>query len=164
MQNGVARLAGLENTLLGFTSRIHPVVWSRARIAPAAVDVICFGHVLFEMSAGYELTIPQPTPGHLQLDLERYPLVVEVLELIFQHPEGRYPTIQELLLCDLFRNIDLREMRGSTLPCVFHHRLASPTKELLAEIKRAQFGTRAPRRAQSASTSDCSTPPPRERR
>ncbi|XP_044737833.1 slowpoke-binding protein isoform X2 [Chrysoperla carnea] len=162
LQNGVARLAGLENTLLGFTSRIHPVVWTRARVVPAAVDTICFGHVLFEMTAGYELTIPQPTQGHLQLDLERYPQVVEVLELIFQHPDGRYPTIEELLLCDLFRNIDLREMRGSSVP-VFHHRLASPTKALLAEIKRAQFGTR-PRRTLSASTSDCSTPPPRERR
>lgn len=31
--------------------------------------------------------------------------------MIFESP-GRYPTIEELVLCDLFRNIDLREMRG----------------------------------------------------
>lgn len=34
-----------------------------------------------------------------------------MLQMIFESP-GRYPTIEELVLCDLFRNIDLREMRG----------------------------------------------------
>lgn len=38
--------------------------------------------------------------------------VIEVLQMIFESPDGRYPTIEELVLCDLFRNIDLREMRG----------------------------------------------------
>lgn len=37
---------------------------------------------------------------------------MEVLQIIFESPEGRYPTVEELVLCDLFRNIDLREMRG----------------------------------------------------
>lgn len=32
--------------------------------------------------------------------------------MIFESADGRYPTIEELVLCDLFRNIDLREMRG----------------------------------------------------
>jgi hypothetical protein len=32
------------------------------------------GHVLFEMSAGYELCTPQPSQGHL-LDLKNYPQV-----------------------------------------------------------------------------------------
>lgn len=71
----VCRLAGLENTLLGYTSRNHQVVWRRARTSPSQVDVICFGHVLFEMAAGYELNQPQPSPGHLQLDLDRCPQV-----------------------------------------------------------------------------------------
>lgn len=42
IQNGVARLAGLENTLLGFTSRIHPIVTSRLTHA-TSIDIICFG-------------------------------------------------------------------------------------------------------------------------
>lgn len=46
------------------------------------------------------------------LDLEHYPQVVEVLDFIFENPEMRLPTIEELLLCDLFRNIDLREIRN----------------------------------------------------
>lgn len=42
IQNGVARLAGLENTLLGFTSRIHPIVTSRLTQS-SSIDIICFG-------------------------------------------------------------------------------------------------------------------------
>lgn len=38
--------------------------------------------------------------------------VVEVLQMIFESADGRYPTVEELVVCDLFRNIDLREMRG----------------------------------------------------
>lgn len=42
--------------------------------------------------------------------------VAEVLSFIFDSPDGRYPSIEELVLCDLFRNIDLREMRGTCIP------------------------------------------------
>ena len=35
--------------------------------------------------------------------------------MIFDSP-SRYPTLEELVLCDLFRNIDLREMRGTRVP------------------------------------------------
>lgn len=41
--------------------------------------------------------------------------VVEVLQMIFESPDNRYPTVEELVLCDLFRNIDLREMRGPSI-------------------------------------------------
>lgn len=44
VQNGVARLAGLENTLLGFTSRIHPVIASRTS-QNTSVDMICLGKI-----------------------------------------------------------------------------------------------------------------------
>lgn len=42
IQNGVARLAGLENTLLGFTSRIYPVVTSKLT-KTTSIDIISFG-------------------------------------------------------------------------------------------------------------------------
>ncbi|XP_067003847.2 slowpoke-binding protein [Anabrus simplex] len=161
LQNGVARLTGLENTLLGHTSRIHPIIWSRARTDPQAVDTICFGHVLFEMCAGYELCAPQPSAGHL-MDIQDYPQVVEVLELIFHHPERRFPTVEELLLLDFFRNIDLREMRATPLPQVFRARMTSSTMSLLSDIRKHQNGRRT-RRSQSASTTEAPSPPPRER-
>lgn len=120
---------------------MNAVVWSRNVTSVEHMDIICFGHLLFEMCAGYELTSPHPSAGHLQLDLDRYPQVrrfyqflcplmqcihfvfidfiiqkvVEVLQLIFESPENRFPTIEELVLCDLFRNIDLREMRGPSV-------------------------------------------------
>ncbi|XP_031848400.2 slowpoke binding protein isoform X5 [Nomia melanderi] len=109
VQNGVARLAGLENTLLGFTSRIHPVIASRiSQTTP--IDIVSFGHMLFEMCAGYELRSFKPNSMHLS-DLEMYPQVIELLKYIFGEPTSRRRNIEELLVHDLFRNIDLREMR-----------------------------------------------------
>lgn len=89
-------------------------MWAKTGDELDNIDVICFGHLLFEMCAGYELTEMRPTPGHLQLDLERYPAVIEILNLIFDYPDGGggYPSIEELVLHEFFRNIDLREMRG----------------------------------------------------
>nr|CAD7429994.1 unnamed protein product [Timema monikensis] len=162
LQNGVARITGLENTLLGFTSRIHPVIWSRAREEPLSVDAICFGHVLFEMCAGYELCAPEPSPSHLQ-DLRAYPQVVEVLDYIFQNPNHRCPSIEELLVCDFFRNIDLREMRAAPLPLAFQARLTASTISLLNEIKKHQSGKR-PKRSQSSSTAETTSPSLRDRR
>lgn len=63
IQNGAARLAGLENTLLGLPPR-----------APVAPENLGFGYLLFEITAGYELPSP-PSPAHLQLELERTPKV-----------------------------------------------------------------------------------------
>ncbi|XP_054267498.1 slowpoke-binding protein isoform X2 [Macrosteles quadrilineatus] len=162
LQNGVARLSGLENTLFGYTSRIHPVIWSLARQEPSAVDVICFGHVLFEMCAGYELTTPKPSASNLA-DIDNYPQIIEVLDFIFQNPKCRYPSIEELLVCDFFRNIDLREMRSTSLPQVYHARLTASTLALLNDVKKQQKPKRG-RRSHSASVSDPPSPSPRRDR
>jgi PX domain-containing protein kinase-like protein len=50
-------------------------MWSRSSPEIENIDVICFGHLLFEMCAGYELSEPTPSRTHLHLDLERYPQV-----------------------------------------------------------------------------------------
>lgn len=42
IQNGVARLTGLENSLLGFTSRIYPIITSRLT-DNNSIESICFG-------------------------------------------------------------------------------------------------------------------------
>lgn len=72
IQNGVARLAGLENSLFSVLPK-----------SPAAPENLSFGYLLFEMTAGYELTGP-PSPAHLELELERAPKIAEALEFIFQ--------------------------------------------------------------------------------
>ncbi|XP_030763566.1 slowpoke-binding protein-like [Sitophilus oryzae] len=101
IQNGVARLAGLENSLLGLVPK-----------APYAPETLAFGYLLFEMSAGYELP-SLPSQAHLQLELERAPKVADALQFIFQSP--RIPTLEELVRCDLFRGVELRELRGATI-------------------------------------------------
>ncbi|XP_075210964.1 slowpoke binding protein isoform X2 [Lycorma delicatula] len=160
LQNGVARLSGLENTLFGFTSRIHPVIWSLARADPAAIDIICFGHILFEMCAGYELKTPQPNPANY-LDIDNYPQVVEVLEFIFQNPKRRFPSIEELLVHEFFRNIDLREMRASSLSQVYHAHLTAPAISLLNAVKQFQVRKRIRRDPSMAVANPPSPPPPR---
>jgi len=40
--------------------------------------------------------------------------ILEILGLIFEPPSGVCPSVEDLVLCDLFRSIDLRELRG---PC-----------------------------------------------
>ncbi|XP_071636983.1 slowpoke-binding protein isoform X3 [Temnothorax longispinosus] len=137
IQNGVARLAGLENTLLGFTSRIHPIVTSRLTHA-TSIDIICFGHMLFEMCAGYELCTFRPSAVQLS-EIEMYPQVVRFLELIFTESENHFTSIEELLIHDLFRNIDLREMR-CTAVTVFRPTLTPSIMSLLDGIKRQDAG------------------------
>ncbi|XP_015122495.1 slowpoke-binding protein isoform X2 [Diachasma alloeum] len=139
IQNGVARLAGLENSLLGFTSRIHPVVTSRPT-PRVAVDSICFGHMLFEMCTGYELCAFKPSSVHMA-DLEKYPKVGDLMDLIFNQPGGHYPSVEELLVHDLFRNIDLREMRNAPM---FRPILMPSIVALLETIKRHNNSRRIP--------------------
>ncbi|XP_015177663.1 PREDICTED: slowpoke-binding protein isoform X1 [Polistes dominula] len=141
VQNGVARLAGLENTLLGFKSRIHPIVTTRLT-KTSTVDVICFGHMLFEMCAGYELCSFKPTAAHLS-DIEIYPQVIELLEIIFDETRNRYPSIEELLIHDLFRNIDLREMRCAPVT-IFRPALTPSIINFLDGIKQQNLGKRFP--------------------
>lgn len=97
----MARLAGLENALLGLLPK-----------APSAPETLAFGYVLFEMTSGYELHTP-PSPAHLQLELERAPKVADALSLIFQ--SSRIPTLEEIVCCDLFRGVELRELRGASI-------------------------------------------------
>lgn len=109
--------------------------------------------------------------------------VAEVLSFIFDSPDGRYPSIEELVLCDLFRNIDLREMRGTCIPVSilfwflifpinskikisksFKHGLSKSTLSLLNLVRRRQVGALVDG-TQSEGSSPC-TPPstPRDRR
>lgn len=77
----IFRLTGLENGLLGLNSKVNAVVWAKSIADVENMDIICFGHLLFEMCTGYELPSPRPTAGHLQLDLERYPQVFEMMKM-----------------------------------------------------------------------------------
>lgn len=65
----------MENGLLGLDSKVNAVVSAKNIADVEHRDVICFGHLLFEMCAGFELQTSRPTADNLFLDLERYPKV-----------------------------------------------------------------------------------------
>ncbi|XP_071532252.1 uncharacterized protein Slob isoform X3 [Panulirus ornatus] len=150
LQNGVARLSGVENTLLGLTSRIYPIIKRRLRDNRDAIDSVCFGHVLFEMCAGYELSSAHPTAKHLE-DIATYPQVVQVLEYIFGNGD-QYPSVEEILCLDFFRNLDLREMRAAPLP--FQIRYSPMIRNILKEVRRFQKQRSLQRHTRSLSRGD----------
>lgn len=74
--NSIHRLSGVENQLLiGSNSHVNAITWSSSMTSIGNVDIICFGHLLFEMSTGYELLTHTPTKHDLQLELHRFPQV-----------------------------------------------------------------------------------------
>ncbi|XP_047992487.1 slowpoke-binding protein isoform X2 [Leguminivora glycinivorella] len=144
VQNGVARICALENTLIGASPRIPATA--------EHVEALSFGRVLYEMCAGADLDLsllPDLMPNYLH--------IVEMIEMIFG---PRTPTLHELLLCEVFRKIDLREMKGSCLPN-FNQRLSRSCLSLLSDVARRQPGCRTPP-ARSLRGSPC-TPPARRR-
>lgn len=42
--------------------------------------------------------------------------VVEIMDFVFKNSMGRIPTIEQLVMTEFFRNIDLREMRATSWP------------------------------------------------
>ncbi|XP_063700927.1 uncharacterized protein LOC134831194 isoform X2 [Culicoides brevitarsis] len=137
IQNGVARLTGIENNLLGLSSRVNAILWSANCAAELEnIDIICFGNLLYEMCTGAELK-GRPSEGHLHLDLERYPQVAEIMSMIFYNVDGRYPKPEDIVRCDIFRNIDLREMRGTCIPS-FKYGLSASTMSLLNAVRKRQ--------------------------
>uniref|UniRef100_A0A1I8PFR1 Protein kinase domain-containing protein n=2 Tax=Stomoxys calcitrans TaxID=35570 RepID=A0A1I8PFR1_STOCA len=162
LQNGAARLSGLENGLLGLSSRINAVMWSRSTTDIENVDIICFGHLLYEMCMGQEMTTPKPSMRVLEMEMEHLPQILDVLGLIFEPPNGVCPSVEDLVLCDLFRSIDLRELRG---PCfnTIKPSLSRSTLNLLAAVKKRQCASLG--NSFSEASSPC-TPPstPRDRR
>ncbi|KAH8271072.1 hypothetical protein KR018_006778, partial [Drosophila ironensis] len=165
LQNGAARLSGLENGLLGLSSRINAVMWSRSVTEIENVDIVCFGHLLYEMCTGQELTTPKPSMRVLEMELQHYPQIGQILEilgLIFEPPSGVCPSVEDLVLCDLFRSIDLRELRG---PCfsTIKPSLSRSTLNLLHAVKKRQCASLG--HSLSEANSPC-TPPstPHDRR
>ncbi|EEC16546.1 slowpoke binding protein, putative [Ixodes scapularis] len=76
LQNGVARLTGLENVLLGYVPRVSAFIRKRICDDREIVDAVCFGHALFEMAAGYEMSTTKPTDKNFA-DVEHCPEVYQ---------------------------------------------------------------------------------------
>ncbi len=88
----VCRLSGYENTLLGYRTRQYKLFAEHAD----SIDVLMFGHLLFEMGYGYELTSLLPQ----QPDYQAVPneALLQVLQFIFSSDGGDFPSISQVMI------------------------------------------------------------------
>eukprot|EP00041_Stephanoeca_diplocostata_P009744 m.152010 g.152010 ORF g.152010 m.152010 type:complete len:503 (-) comp17879_c0_seq3:351-1859(-) len=121
--NGMYRLCGLEGIYFG---HLHPqdklIHKALEKIGGDPLswdyDVICFGRLLFEMALGYTLKGSLPDVEQLVGKCEYQ--VIEVLVLIFFHPDGRVPSVQELAEQPLFQSIRCTELQRYLPPIMVH--------------------------------------------
>eukprot|EP00049_Salpingoeca_infusionum_P008229 m.133949 g.133949 ORF g.133949 m.133949 type:complete len:493 (-) comp13950_c0_seq5:586-2064(-) len=107
ISRGVARVSGYENTIFGVRSRLYtPVKTMVQDIAQdseaTAFDILCFGLVAYEMAVGEEI-LRRPNLGSLVLSTE----VEDCLKFVFEHPEGRIPTLTEVKSLPIFNRIQI---------------------------------------------------------
>ena len=59
------RLTGHDNVLLGYNFKLQPLLKKKLKDNFKAVDSLCFGHLLFEIAAGFELDSAHPGAKHM---------------------------------------------------------------------------------------------------
>jgi PX domain-containing protein kinase-like protein len=98
------RLSGCDNSLLGYKPRIFRTL----KHYKDSIDSAMFGHLLYELSSGRELT--SPAPNEEDYDNIRLPQVVQVIKFIFQNESGRIPSIADILELPFFKNVKTPEL------------------------------------------------------
>jgi len=131
------RITGFENPLLGYTPKL--IHRAGKALGPKdkdplgnSFDIVCFGHLLFEMALGYELTKTRPDVEQL-VGKCAYELV-ELFVFIFFHPDDRIPTLEEVMNNDhvAFKSIRVPELEGfKAAPSVY-------TKEIKQVLRAVQ--------------------------
>lgn len=129
--DGICRVAGYENKFLANTSRVYTLVKKKLKEDPGALDSLCFGHLLYEMAFGFELSTAHPEPQ--QLVGTQFPAVVEILNFIFE--SETYPTIEEIAAHTFFDKVQLPEMKKYN-PVKIH--LNDTMKTLLKAVKKGR--------------------------
>ncbi|XP_032237029.1 slowpoke-binding protein isoform X2 [Nematostella vectensis] len=112
--DGACRFSGYEYSLLGYKARLQPLFKKLVKKNKQAIDVLAFGHLLFEMAAGYELNTAEPSDE--QMESCYCPQVVEVLNSIFFNHSGAYPYLEEIASYAFFKDADinhLKKMQGA---------------------------------------------------
>jgi len=156
--NGNAKLSGFENSLFGWKSRLYPTIKRLLKDKQDDMEVIQFGHLLYEMLAGWELTTSEPKRE--QLTKLRNAPVVEVISFIFFNESETYPTLDELVAHPFFRGGDVRGLKKFNPGPV---RFSSNVKQLLKLCRKdGEEGQRKRKMSTKKSTSDDGTVPTRE--
>ncbi|GFO21200.1 slowpoke-binding protein-like [Plakobranchus ocellatus] len=131
--DGICRVAGYENRFLANTSRVYTLVKRKLREDPSAIDTLCFGHLVYEMAFGFELSSAHPEPQ--QLIGHQFPDVVEILNFIFENESGSYPTLEEIANHSFFDKVVLPELKKYN-PVKIH--LSEAMKTLLKAVKKGK--------------------------
>ncbi|XP_033744429.1 slowpoke-binding protein-like [Pecten maximus] len=153
------RLGGCENVFLGFSSRLYPVIKRKIK-EDKDIDIISFGHLLFEMCTGAELPTAHPKPNDLDRCTNEQ---VEMLNYIFSNDSGKYPSLQDICQQPYFR-VNLPELDIYNPAPIS---LSSPMKSLLKSVRKGKVPPKKTKRKEkrtptppSNSTSSSGLPPP----
>ncbi|XP_059157582.1 probable inactive serine/threonine-protein kinase slob2 [Physella acuta] len=159
LQDGICRISGYENKFIGNTSRVYTLVKKKLKDENKdALDSLCFGHLLFEISFGYELSTSHPQPQHLVTQKE--PSVIEILNFIFENESKKYPTIREIFNHKFFADVSMPEM-STYNPAQIH--LSDSMKSVLKAVKKgkpAKASKQASTRRKKSKTSGSATVSP----
>ncbi|EEY56108.1 uncharacterized protein PITG_08885 [Phytophthora infestans T30-4] len=68
------------------------------------IDLLLFGHILYEMATGMELVAPQPEEGVLEM---LAPEIAEVLQAIFYYPDALSPPEPELSSAEAENGVEI---------------------------------------------------------
>lgn len=91
VEEHLCRLSGYESTLLGYRTRLYKLFAEHVH----SIDVLMFGHLLFEMACGYELTSFLPQERDYQA--LRHQSLLEVLQFIFSNDGGDFPSVSQVM-------------------------------------------------------------------
>ncbi|CAB3987658.1 slowpoke-binding -like [Paramuricea clavata] len=105
VKKGICRISGYEQAILGFKSRLHPRLSRALKKNKYAIDTLCFGHLLYEMSYGQELFNAKPGKLHFEY-CSRSVEVGEILKFVFGTEDSSYPDLKEILYHRFFQGAD----------------------------------------------------------
>eukprot|EP00045_Choanoeca_perplexa_P004180 m.36004 g.36004 ORF g.36004 m.36004 type:complete len:482 (-) comp12438_c0_seq1:176-1621(-) len=147
MDNGVPKLAGYTNWLFGYQSRIYPVLKKLSGKSADLFDVVCFGHVLLEMTMGQPETELKPDMNRLTASCPSD--MVEILAFIFYHPENRIPSLAEVKSHPVFARIAVSDMPELTAFSRAQIPLSSGAKQIIKAVSQGKQLKSSVRRSSS---------------
>lgn len=126
------RLMGFESAFIGEEPTILPLIKKKIKHNKKAIDVVSFGHMIYEMCVGAALDAAHPDPGHLTRCKD--PAVVELLNFIF--PDDRkYPSLKEIAEHSFFADIDLQALRAFNFKPIL---LSNKMKKVVKAIEKGE--------------------------